>query len=262
MSLNLEKEGRPLAVIDGGDLKNKIVSVTTNEKEEDEVSKPFKELVLDKGKGKFQQIPNPNTEREILYITGPSGSGKSTYTSKYVEQWKKKNKGEDIYVFSNVKDDASIDKLGVKRIKIDKNLIDEPLKAEDFADSLVIFDDIDTISDKKMRDAVYGILNAILEEGRHYNTFCIMTNHLPTAGRDTRRILNEAHTITYFPHSGSARQVNYLLTDYIGLDKDDIKRIKKSKSRWATIFKNYPQVAMTENSIFKVGEEDSEDEKD
>ena len=258
MALNIEKIGRPLAVVvDGGKFKGKIVSIAVNDDDKEEVTKPFKEIVLPEGK--FQQIPNPDTEREILYITGPSGSGKSTYTSKYIEQWKKKHKEGDIYVFSNVKDDESIDKHKPFRIKISDNLLNDKLKAEDFADSLVIFDDIDTISDKKYREAVYSILNQILEEGRHYKTFCIMTNHLPTAGRETRRILNESHSVTYFPHSGSARQLNYLLEDYIGLHKDDIKKLKKSGSRWATIFKNYPQIAMTEKMIFKVGEEEEDD---
>jgi hypothetical protein len=157
-----------------------------------------------------------------------------------------------------LKDDESLDKLKPKRVMIDDRLVSEPLMAEDFAESLVIFDDIDVISNKAHREAVYKVLNQILEIGRHYKIFCVVTNHLPTAGNDTRRILNEAHSITYFPHSGSARQVNYLLMNYVGLDKDDIKILKKSKSRWATIYKNYPQVAMTERLIFKVGEDDEE----
>ena len=258
MSFNVEKVGRPLAVIEGGKLKGKYVSIAKDD-EEDDVSKPLKQIQLP-DESKFQQVPDPDKEREILYITGPSGSGKSTYTRNYVLQYKKKYKENDIFVFSALKDDEALDKLKPKRIKIDDSLVTDPLYAEDFADSLVIFDDIDVISDKKHREAVYKILNQILEVGRHHRVFCIVTNHLPTAGNDTRRILNEAHSITYFPHSGSARQVNYLLINYVGLDKDDIKILKKSKSRWATIFKNYPQVAMTERLIFKVGEDDSDEE--
>ena len=32
----------------------------------------------------IQQIPDKETERSILYITGPSGSGKSYYTRNYI----------------------------------------------------------------------------------------------------------------------------------------------------------------------------------
>ena len=40
-------------------------------------------------------------------MTGPSGSGKSTYTKKYLEQWKKKNKDKEIYMFSSLPEDES-----------------------------------------------------------------------------------------------------------------------------------------------------------
>ena len=33
-------------------------------------------------------------------------------------------------------------------------------------------------------------------------------------------------------------------------------KIKKLKSRWATIFKNYPQIAMTEKDIWILADED------
>jgi hypothetical protein len=76
----------------------------------------------------------------------------------------------------------------------------------------------------------------------------VVTNHLPTNGKDTRRILNEAHTITYFPHSAGGK-IKYMLEEYVGLDKKQIAYLKKQNSRWATIFKNYPQVYMVEREL-------------
>ena len=67
----------------------------------------------------------------------------------------------------------------------------------------------------------------------------MVTNHLPTNGKDTRRILNEAHTITYFPHSAGG-EIKYMLEEYVGLDKKQIAYMKKRCSRWCTVFKNYP----------------------
>ena len=58
---------------------------------------------------------------------------------------------------------------------------------------------------RKVREAVYDVLNQVLEIGRHYKIHCVVTNHLPTNGKDTRRILNEAHTVTYFPHSAGGK---------------------------------------------------------
>jgi len=253
MALNLDKVGRPIAKIEGSKHNNKLLSIYTEFDEDDELKKRFNSLKID---GKFQQIPDPEKQREILYITGPSGSGKSTYSCNYIAQYRKLHKGNPVYLFSALNDDESLEPINPKRIIIDERLITEPLKCEDFKNSLVIFDDIDVISDKKQREEVYKILNQILETGRHFNVSCIITNHLPTAGKDTKRVLNECHSITYFPHSGSGRGLKYLLTEYLGLDKKTIKKIRSCKSRWATIFKNYPNVAMTEKEAFLVSEED------
>jgi hypothetical protein len=82
---------------------------------------------------------------------------------------------------------------------------------------------------------------------------------LATGGKDTRRILNECHSVTYFPFSGSNVGTKRLLEDYLGLDKKTIKKIKDQKSRWATIYKNYPNVIMTESNIWLPSEEKEDD---
>ena len=206
--------------------------------------------------GYFQQIPNKNTEREIIYITGASGSGKSTYTRKYCEEYKKLYPKREIYMFSSLKEDESLDSVKPNRIILDDRLITDPLFVDDFKDSLVIADDIDVISDKLHRRAVWNLLDQILETGRHTNTSCIITNHLPTGGRDTKRILNEAHSVVFFPHSGSSRGLRYLVENYLGGDIKDIKNIRKMKSRWCCWFKNYPQTIMTEKCIWLACEDE------
>ena len=259
MSFNFEKIGKVLAMIEGGKLDKKIVSISSGE---EHAVKEYIEVPLKDGK--FQQIPNSNapksSRREILYITGPSGSGKSTYTLNYLKQYKKLNKKNEIWLFSALTEDETIDKAKPKRIIIDDRLITEPIPIEDFTDSLVIFDDIDVIKIKEHRNAVYDILNGILETGRHFNISCIITNHLPTAGKDTRRVINEAHSITYFPQAGSAGQMKRLLQDYLGLDSQTLKKIRKMNTRWATVFKNYPMCILTEKLLFSLNPDDDDDE--
>ena len=219
--LNLNKVGRPLAKIDGGKYSGRVVSVSdqfpTNEADSDELISEFRQLKI-ANDSKFQHVPDTTKEREILYISGPSGSGKSTYTRKYLEQYKKKFKNRPIYLFSSLPSDDSLDKIQPKRIKLDDTLHTDPIKVDELSESICIFDDIDVISNKKIREAVYDILNQVLEIGRHYKIHCVVTNHLPTNGKDTRRILNEAHTVTYFPHSAGGK-VKYLLEEYVGLGK-------------------------------------------
>jgi hypothetical protein len=157
-----------------------------------------------------------------------------------------------------LKEDTTLDEIKPNRIMIDDNLVSCPLMAEEFGNSLVIFDDVDVISNKKHRDAVLAILNEVLETGRHFKTSAILTYHLATNGKDTRRILNECHSVTFFPFSGSMIGKKRLLQDYCGLDKKTLKKIKSTNSRFATYFKNFPPVVMTEKDIWLTSNDDNE----
>jgi len=72
-------------------------------------------------------------------------------------------KSNEVYCFSALGDDESIDVIKPKRVAIDDRLVADPLPVSEFKDSLAVFDDIDVISNKKHREAVYSLLNQILE---------------------------------------------------------------------------------------------------
>jgi energy-coupling factor transporter ATP-binding protein EcfA2 len=246
--------GRPIAK-----LGKKIVNIIGNQDEirDNEISVTAKLVVPSSDASKFQQVPDETRERDILYVTGPSGSGKSTYVVNYLNEYKKKYKRRPIFVLSSLKEDETLDKVkDLKRIKLDEKMYNEPLEAEMFEECCVVADDVDVISDRKIREAVIILINQILEIGRHFKITLIMTSHLATSGRDTRRILNEAHSITYFPHSGSSHGIKYLLTEYCGIDKKDQQIAKRSGSRWCTVFKNYPCVMMVEKMVWQPDQED------
>ena len=104
--LNLNKVGRPLAMIDGGAHNGMTVSVSehfasnadADDEDQNGLIKEFRQLKIDNN-SKFQHIPDTAKDREILDITGPLCSGKSTCTPKYLEQYAKKIKGRPfIYV--------------------------------------------------------------------------------------------------------------------------------------------------------------------
>ena len=113
-------------------------------------------------------MPDTTRERDILYITGCSGSGKSTHTRKFIVQLKKAKKDIPIYLFSALPDDESLDSVKPLRIQLDESLIEDPIDINEFADNAVLLDHIDVIPDKKIREAVYKIMNMGLEIGRHY----------------------------------------------------------------------------------------------
>jgi Cdc6-like AAA superfamily ATPase len=252
--MNFEYEGQQFCIIKNSRTKKTPIISVDDRKNAKAI---FSDLKL-VGNEKFQQIPNTKTERQILYITGASGSGKSYYCKEYCDEFRRLFPKRPIYLFSSISDDSSIDKIkGLKRIALTKELLEDDLKAEDFKDSMVIFDDVDCITDKPMKLKVASILNSVLETGRHFNVYCIYTSHLACAGNETKRILNEAHSITFFPKNSGGRMLKYLLESYLGLDKDQIKRIKKLDGRWCTVIKSFPMVVLSEQEVYTLNTDDS-----
>ena len=160
-------------------------------------------------------------------------------------------------MFSSLKEDESLDSVDPKRFKIDDSLYLDPIQVEDLKDSIIVFDDIDVISDKKIKEAVYNILNQVLEIGRHHKISCIVTNHLPTNGNWTRRILNECSCFVYFPAS-STGEIRYVLTECLDIDQKQIRYFKNCNSRWICLYKNHPMYYISEHELSLMN--NSEDE--
>ena len=138
----MNKEGTPFARTIGRNYNNTVIAMGSD--------KGFKQLKI-ANDAKLQIIPNPKTEREILYITGPSGSGKSTFTRKYIEQYKNKFKDNPVNLFSSLPDDESLDEIEPKRVRLDASIYEDPIPIQDFSNAAVIFDDIDVIADENKR---------------------------------------------------------------------------------------------------------------
>ena len=205
-----------------------------------------------KGEETIQQTYDKSTERMINYVTAPSGAGKSHYTRELIKQYHKLYPKNDIFVFSSLSECATLDKLKyLKRIKIhEEEFLSHTFTIQDLKDTLCVFDDTDVIIQKNVKKKVYEVLNLILQTGRHTKTSCIYTSHLATQGLDTKIILAECHSITIFPRNIGGKTAKYLLDQYLGLDKDEIKRLKQLKGRWATITKSYPMCVLSESEVF------------
>jgi hypothetical protein len=235
-------------------------SISRNIQPKDEVILQYYKEALDKidnySKKDFkihdgELIPLPRINgRECLYVCGPSESGKSTYIGKYAQEYKQVFPNNNIYVFSRLSEDEPIDELDPTRIEINNELIQDPIQPSELSNSLVIFDDTDTIPDKKLNEAIQKLKNDLLETGRHNDVHVITSSHLVTNYKETRKVLNECNSITFFPSSGSAHQITYCLKNYFGLNKQQINHILALPSRWVTIYKNYPQYVLYSKGIY------------
>lgn len=253
--MNFEEGFGPVAEI--RDEKNKkIIKPIYIESDEKKVNEYFKEIKC-KNNEYIQHMPHRSNERQILYITGASGSGKSYYVNKYGNEYRKKFKNNPIYLFSSVQDDTSLKIPELKKIRLDEGFLNADLTASDFKDSLIIFDDTDVINNKSILKKVNLILDTILQTGRHHGTSVIYTSHTACNGTQTKVILNEAHSITIYPSGLGGRSIKYLLDQYFGLDKEQIRKIKRLPSRWVSIIKSYPNVVLYEKGAYILNDKDN-----
>lgn len=246
--MNFEGIGQSFAkVINENNNTEKIISV---EDDREKVKDYFEEYNCLKGE-KMQLLPIKQSDRSVHFISGQSGSGKSYWSRKYIEQYHKMYKKRSIYVFSYFKEDPSLDSLKyLKRIPLDNKFISTELVLEDFTDSLCLFDDIDCVRNKAIREKLFNILHSLLELGRHVHCEVLYLSHIATKGAETRSILNECCSVSIFPKKMSARSCFYLLNSYFGLDKHQIERIKQHKSRAVTIVKLYPNIVVWEGGCY------------
>lgn len=206
--------------------------------------------------GNFFQIPNEKTR--CLLVAGPSGSGKSTYVKNYASMWKKLRPEAKIYLISRVENDPSLDGLEVQRVFLSEDLVTCPLEVEECQPgSMVIFDDCDAMSSKKLTDAIYKFQIQLLEIGRHMDIQVVITSHLIIGAKSqaqARTILNEHQSLTIFPGSGSAAQISFALGKYYGMTKKQINKILNMDSRWVTLIKVYPQFVISSHECIFVSE--------
>lgn len=259
--LSFESEGHPVASIKSNNrrVKNKIIHLDDKKKS----IHGFNELKLS-GDDSFQLLPNDKIERAIHYICGSSGSGKTYWIKLFLIEYKKTFPKNDIYVFSPFpEEDKSFEGVKVNYMKIDEELLNDSLTSEDFKNSMIVFDDIEAISNRTLRKDVLRLMDDVLTTGRHYNVSACVVFHEATNGQPTKKILNESHSISFFPRTLSGRSMKYLCDSYLGLEKDEIKRIKKLKTRAVTVVKGYPKVIVSDKEIFCLGcDNDSSDSDD
>ena len=233
--------------------KKKYNLVYLNKNDDSESSDEEKIIELPKT-CKFEPRLNPY-QRTVSYICGPSGSGKSTYAAELIRAYLNFQEKE-FYIFSRTdcRGDPAFKDLKYTQIAINESLIEDPIDITQdlIGGSLVLFDDCNTIQNKKLKDVVEKIMEDILEVGRKLDITIIITSHLviPNSKNFARTIMNELQYLTVFPKSGSSQQIRYALKTYFGLSNKQIDDILQIKSRWITISKSYPMYVLSERLAY------------
>lgn len=243
------ESGRPIAKITGGPNDGELICIDdTREDGADEIT------LLE---GDAKSVPLLNyKERSVTYIAGPSGSGKSTMAANLIKDYLKVHPKAEFYVFSrtDTRNDPAFKGLKINQIKMDESLLNNPIDIEKELSerSILLFDDCNTIQDKKLKDYVEHLMSDIMEVGRKLGITIIMTNHLviPNERKIARTCLNEMQSIIVFPKSGSSQQITYALKTYFGLTRTQINHILQLPSRWVEVIKSYPMTVIHEKGAY------------
>ena len=90
----------------------------------------------------------------------------------------------------------------------------------------------------------------MLRIGRHFNTSVAYLGHELYASHELKSILNESHSITWFPRFLNHKKLKYLTEVYFGLDKQQIAKILALRDRSTTYIKGADKVILTSSECF------------
>lgn len=198
----------------------------------------------------------PPADREIIFIYGPPKSGKTYLLNEYVRAFKKIFPSRPVILISSVESDETLkdDEKNYNRILIDESMVQDPFDAmHDFANCLVIFDDIENSSCPKAIKYLYAVLDELIKNGRHAGEFgasVIFTNQQCRMGNKTKCILENATKYIIFPGVCSPYHLTNLMQLYVGLTKKDINYLRKCGSRWAVIDKSVPRNVVAQKEAY------------
>lgn len=244
------KSGKPIAAIRGGTRGDGVLGVTEN----GDVEALGRDIEL--RKGRFEPILELEG-RCIDYTAGPSGAGKSTYVGGLIKRHRKLHPDARVIVYSRGKidEDPAFKEIegGVEQAELGAHLVEAPLDITGLEKgTILVFDDVGTILDDKVKEAVHKIIMDCAEVGRKQGIYLIVTSHLvnPNDRKFGRVMLNEMQFLTLFPGGGNAHSVRYVLRQYLGLDSKQIQRILDSKSRWVRIHVHSPRWVLEETAAY------------
>lgn len=117
-----------------------------------------------------------------------------------------------------------------------------PISLKELENSLVIFDDIEALTNNKvLRKGVNALRDKILTLGRSKKISTITISHQVTNRDETKIPCIESQFVTFFPAQPNMQLVRYFKT-YLGLEEKVLKHLRMfcGDSRFVTLHKNMP----------------------
>ena len=113
----------------------------------------------------------------------------------------------------------------------------DPIEWTEFRDCLTVWDDIDAIKGS-LKKFVFTLRDKLLKNSRKFGVSVVVSQHNYTDGHG----------------NNFNRSIQYLLSNYIGLNKEAIEKLKNTQTRATIYVKSYPQIIITDRMITTVNE--------
>lgn len=236
--------------------KEKIPS-NLSEDEIDEFERKSSLIKTETEKSKFQPLPiiKQNELNAVnFFVSGLSGSGKSFYVSQLVNNIKSLDRFKDADVFlitGQTKPDPAYEDNIEKYLKVNLDSDDFfTLTYSDFEDSIVIFDDVNSLGNRAQEAFIFNLQKSLSENARKNNVALININHSSRDFLRTKYIVHEANYFTLFP-SYNWNDSRKFLKSYLDYDEAELKEIKKLSrhTRAMTFHKQTPQYIICDHVI-------------
>lgn len=207
---------------------------------------------------------NKDAEHLCYLIAAKSGSGKSTFAAGILKQIREQAPEKKFYLISYLKEDKAYDFLKesgeeIIRIPTDgdegyenfcsgKSGQDAGVVVADiFKDSVIVFDDIESIGNKKIHDGVLRFQKSILQTCRHNKTISINISHELQNWSKTKELLTEATHIVLFPAFNAIQCTKFFKSQY-AMSQPMLDKILLfgKESRWIQLCRKIPNYILFE----------------
>lgn len=260
-NISLSK-GTPIGKIIGGKYDGLTIHINKQDKKDPECQEFF--MGMD-DKGIIEPIYHTqlNNEANRFLISGSGGSGKSYFAKhladNFLEQYPKKKTvlisgtprvdNKIFYCEKCIKILEKIEEMDepsefledkirrckecgyIKKLKIDSEILDDPIDINIFKHSLVIFDDIDRLDDD-IADELHRMEKKIINTGRISDISIMVINQSILGGKKTSVANKNSFCATVFPNSGSKYEILYYLSKYLFFPIKLTNRLLDLPTRW------------------------------
>ena len=224
-------------------------------------SKLKRELEFDRHDDVFLVPAFDASEARTNYITtfwGSSGSGKSWSMQSILLRMPSLHNVPMVYLFGSVGDeDPSFDKLKDRLRERIKYMSPRDMKAEDYnyrnyeIGAVLVFDDISSIANRRVRSSMQAFLDTVLEVARHRSQIIFASSHLFHAYQATAKLRNSSRYLALYPRN-TPKVLSSILDHEYGWSRQkrlEMVRKCKAESRMTWISKNHPAHLLTEKRL-------------